>query len=271
MKKRILLLSLVMMMAGSVLAQTAKILGFDTKGFVVEIEGEDAKNTYLSVDVNLQYGNIGEEDGCCVVVMSKNPFPMITNIDKLKEAMEKYDIGSEVLDESIQQSTSDINVLVPFEILKTTEAAQTLYLQTIILYSQEDVNILAKSQVKKVDVKDLTIVDMFRSEKDIDKIVGLFSAAAGIASGGDGDCPYCHGKGEVESSASYGSYTRTCYYCDGTGQSSAATGDGKAGGGSGGGLFDLFFDAISSEMEAAGSTKATKQTKGKTTKQTNKR
>lgn len=271
MKKRIVLLNLVMMMAGCILAQTAKIMGFDAKGFVVEIEGNDAKNTFLSVNVNLQYGKFAEEDGCCVVVMSKNPFPMITSVDQLKAAMEKYDIGAEVLDEAPQTITSDVEVYVPFEVLKTTESAQTLYLQTLIMYGQDTASIMAKSQVKKVNVKDLTIVDMFRSEEDIEKISGLFSAAVSMASGGDGDCPFCHGKGEVEEKASYGSYTRTCYYCDGTGQSSSATDGGKTSSGSGGDLLELFFGAFGSEGESYDNTKTTKQTKGKTTKQTNKR
>ena len=83
MKKRIILLSLVMMMTGGVLAQTAKILSVSPKGFAVEVEGHDTKQTYLSVKVKLQYSQIAEEEAGSMVLVSKTQFPMITKMDQL--------------------------------------------------------------------------------------------------------------------------------------------------------------------------------------------
>ncbi|MBO4892542.1 MAG: hypothetical protein J5502_08010 [Prevotella sp.] len=83
MQIRIIMLSLVMMMTGSVLAQTAKILGISPKGYVMEVEGLDMKNTYLSVNVKLQYSQIAEEEAGSMVFVSKTQFPMITKMDQL--------------------------------------------------------------------------------------------------------------------------------------------------------------------------------------------
>lgn len=240
MQIRTIMLSLVMIMTGSVLAQTAKILGVSPKGYVVEVEGFDTKDTYLSVNVKLQYSQIAEEDAGCLVFVSKTPFPMVTNMSQIKAAIDKYDLGIEIIDETVQQQTSDLEVFVPFEHIKTTDKAQTLYLQAVVLHQDPEMGLLAKSQVMKVNAKDLSIIDVLRSEDDINKIVNLFSAAAGIASGGDGDCPNCHGKGEVEEKASYGSYTRQCYYCDGTGRDPASSEE-DAGEESSGSILDLFF------------------------------
>lgn len=121
---------------------------------------------------------------------------------------------------------------------------------------------MAKSQVVKVDVKDLTVIDIFQSEEDIQKIGSLFSAAAGMAFGalgGDGDCPNCHGTGEVEEKASYGSYTRQCYYCDGTGRDPASS-EKSSDSESSGSILDLFFGS------GSGTSGNSKTIKAKTTK-----
>lgn len=238
--RRIVLFCLVMMMTGSVSAQTAKILGVSPKGYVMEVEGYDTKNTYLSVNVKLQYSQIAEEDAGCLVFVSKTPFPMVTNMSQIKAAVDKYDLGVEIIEETIQQQTSDLEVFIPIEHFKATDKVQALYLQAVVLHQDPEMGILAKSQVMKVNAKDLSIIDVMRSEDDINNIVKMFSAAAGIASGGDGDCPNCHGTGEVEEKASYGSYTRQCYYCDGTGRDPASS-EKIAGSESSGSIFDLFF------------------------------
>ena len=242
MNRKIIIFSLVMM-SGSVLAQTAKILSVSPKGFAVEVEGHDTKQTYLSVDVKLQYSQIAEEDAGSLVFMSIKPFPMLTNLDQVAQAMDKYDWGAEQIEEAIQQTTSDVEVLVPFEHIKTSDKAPALYLQAVVIHKSADEQFLAKSQVVKAEVKDLAVIDIFRSEEDMQKIGSLFSSALGIAAGalgGDGDCPNCHGKGEVEEQASYGSYTRQCYYCDGTGRDPASS-EKSSDSESSGSIFDLFF------------------------------
>lgn len=262
MQIRIIMLSLVMMMTGCVMAQTAKILNVSTKGFVVEVEGHDTKQTYLSVQVKLQYSQIAEEEAGSLVFMSKTPFPMLTNLDQVSQAMDKYDWGAEQIEEAIQQTTSDVEVLVPFEHIKTTDKAQALYLQAVVLDQNAEEQFLAKSQIVKVDVKDLTVIDIFQSEEDIQKIGSLFSAAAGMAFGalgGDGDCPNCHGTGEVEEKASYGSYTRQCYYCDGTGRDPASS-EKSSDSESSGSILDLFFGS------GSGTSGNSKTIKAKTTK-----
>lgn len=82
MNRKIIIFSLVMM-TGGVLAQTAKILNVSPKGFAVEVEGHDTKQTYLSVNVKLQYSQIAEEDAGSMVLVSKTQFPMITKMDQL--------------------------------------------------------------------------------------------------------------------------------------------------------------------------------------------
>ena len=243
MNRKIIIFSLVMM-TGSALAQTAKILSVSPKGFAVEVEGHDTKQTYLSVEVKLQYSQIAEEDAGSLVFMSIKPFPMLTNLDQVAQAMDKYDWGAEQIEEAIQQTTSDVEVLVPFEHIKTSDKAPALYLQAVVIHKSAEEQFLAKSQVVKAEVKDLAVIDIFRSEEDMQKIGSLFSSAlgmaAGIASGGDGDCPNCHGKGEVEEQASYGSYTRQCYYCDGTGRDPASS-EKSSDSESSGSIFNLFF------------------------------
>ena len=64
-------------------AQTSKILNVSPKGFAVEVEGHDTKQTYLSVNVKLQYSQIAEEDAGSMVLVSKTQFPMITKMDQL--------------------------------------------------------------------------------------------------------------------------------------------------------------------------------------------
>ena len=217
MTKKLFMLSLVMTMASSVLAQTAKILNVTPKGFVVEMERNKMKNTYLSVNVKLQYSRIADEDAGCGVVMNTAPFPMVTNMDQLYNASQKYDFGSEDLEGSTQQRTVDLDVLVPFEKNKTTGKAQALYLQAIVLQGEESMNLLAKSQVMKVEAKNLTIIDIFQSQEEAQRLQNIFSGAIGVGLDAiaDGTCPYCKGKGEVEEKASY---MITCYYCEGTGR-----------------------------------------------------
>ena len=264
-------IALIVMVEGA-LAQTAKILSVSPKGFVVEVEGHDTKQTYLSVQVKLQYSQIAEEAAGNLVFMSKVPFPMLTSLDQISRAMDKYDWGAEQIEEATQQRTSDVEVLIPFEHIKTNDKAQALYLQAVVVHQGIKEKLLAKSQVMKVDVKDLAVIDIFRSEDDMEKIGSLVSAAFGIAAGamgGDGDCPNCHGKGEVEEQASYGTYTRQCYYCDGTGRDPASSEE-SADSDSSGSILDLFFSTGSGASDNNKGTKAkpTKQTNSKNTKQT---
>ena len=238
MQIRIIMLSLVMMMTGSVLAQTAKILGISPKGYVMEVEGLDMKNTYLSVNVKLQYSQIAEEDAGCLVFVSTTPFPMITNRSQIKAAVDKYDLGAEIIEETIQQQTSDLDIFIPIGHFKATDKVPTLYLQAVVMHQDPEKGLLSKSQVVKVDAKDLSVIDVLRSEDDINNIVKMFSAAAGLGSGGD--CPNCHGTGEVTENASYGSYTRQCYYCDGTGRDPASS-EKSDDDDSSGSIYDLYF------------------------------
>ena len=48
-----------------------------------------------------------------------------------------------------------------------------------------------------VSEKDMTIVDVYRSEEDVQRFANIFSGAlgAGLGAMSDDDCPYCHGKG----------------------------------------------------------------------------
>lgn len=119
-------------------------------------------------------------------------------------------------------------------------------MQAVVLLSTDVQKVLSKSTVMTVPVKNLTIVDAYRSEEDIHRFANMFSGAlgAGLGALSDNDCPYCHGKGEVVEKASYGSYTRECYYCEGTGRKPKVERSQKAGDASGnesgGSILDLF-------------------------------
>jgi len=277
MKKRIVLLCIALLsMTSAIHAQTARILDVAPQGYVVEIQGNDMKETNLYVKVKVQYSKVADDEAACIVLMSKTPFPAITNMDQLYKTYEKYDVGEMVLEETVQQRTAEVDVLVPFQKIKTTDKATRLYLQAIVIYDGKAIKVLAKSQVMKVEVKDLTIVDVFRSEKDIERFSSILSSAVGVGldAMSDNTCPNCRGKGEVEEQASYGTYMRTCYYCDGTGRDPASS-DSHAGS-SEGNIFDLLGIDLVKELGISKNSKQTntqskskKSTNTKSTKQTN--
>ncbi len=275
MRRKLLLTGLCLMMwALAAFSQTARIMNVAPQGYVVEVEGNDMSKTFLSVKVKLQYGGVGEEDAGCIVVMSKKPFQAISNMDQLARARELYDMGYELLEPAAGQHTDEVDVYVQFDHLKTTDTAQTLYVQAVVLLSTDVQKVLSKSDVMTVPVKDMTIVDVYRSEEDIQRFANIFSGAlgAGLGALSDDDCPYCHGKGEVEEKASYGSYTRECYYCEGTGRKPKVERSQKAGDASGdesgGSILDLFGLDMVREGLSIGNGGQQKKTNGKSKSKT---
>ena len=214
-------------------AQRAKILKVAVKG--VDIYPSES---FLILNVTVQYSRVGKEQAFCIVHADTRPIPTITNLDVVRHYMDALNTGAEELTASNGTVTKVLEVGIPLDEDKLTPPIDnTLYIYGCVADARND-KVLCTTTPFKRDVRNMrvTMYEETQSKQEMIQealagalVEGLFGG--GLFGGSSDDpkkCDECKGTGECQ--YCYNSIANdkdNCDHCRGTGRCFRCEGSGE--------------------------------------------